>query len=38
VETRSPVMKMLLLAGVPVCQNYQRIRSTTVIVCVRNAF
>jgi len=38
VEVCLPVKKMLLSVGVPAYQNYQRIRSMMVIVCVKNVF
>jgi len=38
VEVRLSVKKMLILVGVLVYQNYQRIRSTIVIVCVKTVF
>jgi len=36
VEVRSPVKKILILVGVLAYQNYQRMRSAMVIVCVKN--
>ena len=38
VEVRLSVKKMLLPVGVPAYQNYQRMRSMMVIVCVKNVF
>ena len=38
VEVRLSVKKMLILVGVLVYQNYQRIRSTIMIVCVKTVF
>jgi len=38
VEVRLSVKKMLLPVGVSAYQNYQRMRSTMVIVCVKNVF
>ncbi len=38
VEVCLSVKKMLILVGVLVYQNYQRIRSTIVIVCVKTVF
>jgi len=38
VEVRLFVKKMLLLVGVLACQNYQRSRSTIVIVCAKTVF
>ena len=38
VEVRLSVKKMLILVGVLVYQNYQRIRSTMMIVCVKTVF
>jgi len=35
VEVRLSVKKMPLPVGVPAYQNYQRMRSTMVIVCVK---
>ena len=35
VEVRLPVKKMPLPVGVPAYQNYQRMRSTMVTVCVK---
>jgi len=37
-EVCLPVKKMLLPVGVPAYQNYQRMRSMMVIVCVKNVF
>ena len=37
-EVRLSVKKMLLPVGVPAYQNYQRMRSMMVIVCVKNVF
>ena len=36
VEVRLSVKKMLLHVGVSAYQNYQRMRSTMAIVCVKN--
>jgi len=38
VEVRLSVKKMLLLVGVLVYQNYQRMRSAMMIVCVKTVF
>ena len=38
VEVRLSVKKMLILVGVLVYQNYQRMRSMMVVVYVKNVF
>ena len=38
VEVRLSVKKMLILVGVPAYQNYQRMRSAMMIVCVKTVF